>query len=400
MNAPTLEQIAQAVLAWQRRHPLAERLSLDAVHSIGLVALPFLRSGHADDPPTLDQAPRWRQWLRRRRSAGVSAFNERFIDGLSPRRAAAFALRHGVEAVEGVDDWPQRRIAVDNDGAAASRGGWPYELWLATAALEGARGRRRVLVSLREGGALAVTGQRALDPKRLMAAAATLLLLIAALAWSLRGETPPPPDLRVSGAVQAPAASAVPSAPTSPPTAALSPASLPASTVPAASAAASLLPPPEESSEPPIDIRPRLNPLRDGKPRPPLGGGAVAATPATSAATAATAPAAPAATAPASEAAAQVDPERLRPSPAVGQGPTVALVSPVYPTRAEAEDMLQRMRLHVAATLQAGDRVDGEVFELKPGFRAAVWPFGSREEAQIINATMVARGWKTRAVDF
>jgi hypothetical protein len=44
--------------------------------------------------------------------------------------------------------------------------------------------------------------------------------------------------------------------------------------------------------------------------------------------------------------------------------------------------------------------LDGEVFESPQGYRAALWPFSSREEAQIVNATMVARGWRTRAVDF
>ena len=76
----------------------------------------------------------------------------------------------------------------------------------------------------------------------------------------------------------------------------------------------------------------------------------------------------------------------------------MALVSPVFNKREDAEAMLERMRTHLEQTGAPG--LDGGVFEAKPGYRAAVWPFASREEAQLINATMVARGWRTRAMDF
>ena len=79
---------------------------------------------------------------------------------------------------------------------------------------------------------------------------------------------------------------------------------------------------------------------------------------------------------------------------------TVALVSSPFAKRADAEAMLSRMREHVNKTLPPGSALEGEVFESPQGYRAALWPFGSREEAQIVNATMVARGLRTRAVDF
>lgn len=381
MNAPPLDQIIKAVLDWQHRQPLAERLSADAVHSIGLVALPFLRA--SEDAPLPSSA--WQRLLQRLRRGGArgegggyAAFTERFIPGLATQRAAAFALRHGAEAVEGVEDWPQRRIEVDD--AAAVDGGWPFERWLLSAALEGRHGRQRVLISLQP--PLQVLGRRVLDRRRLLAVGLLLALpLIAGVWWLSRTEpAPAPPELRVSGAVLA--ASAPASAPTSAP-AATAGSAVPGTLPTAAS---------EPASAAPIDIRPRLGPQRR------------AATPATSALPASAAvPEAPSAAAAEPSAAASApasgtgDPERVGPR-LPSSGPVVALVSPVFAKREEAEAMLARMRAHLAQT--GGASLEGEVFEAKPGYRAAVWPFASREEAQLINATMIARGWKTRAVDF
>jgi hypothetical protein len=79
----------------------------------------------------------------------------------------------------------------------------------------------------------------------------------------------------------------------------------------------------------------------------------------------------------------------------------VALVSQPHKTKADAEAQLARMREMIGATLGGNTVPNGEVFQTKDGWRAAVWPFGSREEAQLINATLLARGIRgTRAVDF
>lgn len=79
---------------------------------------------------------------------------------------------------------------------------------------------------------------------------------------------------------------------------------------------------------------------------------------------------------------------------------TIALVSPGFAQRAEAQAMLSRIQDHLRATAGAGKALEGAVFESPQGYRAAVWPFASREEAQLLNATMIARGWRTRAMDF
>ena len=66
--------------------------------------------------------------------------------------------------------------------------------------------------------------------------------------------------------------------------------------------------------------------------------------------------------------------------------------------KAEAEATLERMKVSIAAT--KGGATQAQVFQTPEGWRPAVWPFASREEAQLINATLIARGLRTRAVDF
>ncbi len=92
-------------------------------------------------------------------------------------------------------------------------------------------------------------------------------------------------------------------------------------------------------------------------------------------------------------------PESLRPG-ASKQGPLIALVSPGLKTQAEAESMLKRMTEHLRITMAQDAGLRGEVIQSPEGWRAAVYPFATREEAAILNATMVARGWRTRSVTF
>lgn len=397
----SLDEIAHAVLQWQCQHPLALKLGPQAVHSIGLVALPFVRAGEGTPPPAL---PRWRFWARPL-AGDRAAFSEAFIEGLRPEQVADFARRHGVEAVSGLEDWPLRRVAVDSELAEAAAGGWPYERWLATAAVDGPQGRQRVLVSLQDRIPLAVLGRRHWDRRRLAAAAALPTVVLGA-ALALRPSPPPP-------AAPAPVTGKVSSAAASAPAASMPAASAPwpaasvlaASNPEPASAPALILPPSADTvasdsaaaSAPLVDIRPRLGPQRAGQSlRPPIGGGTrpaagEAPVEAPSASSAAASAAAPAASA---------DPERpaLRPVPA-GSTP-FALVSPGFAKREDAEAQLARMLDHAQKTVAPESRLQGEVLQTPQGWRAAVYPFASREEAALINATMVARGWKTRTVEF
>ncbi|MFN5049014.1 hypothetical protein [Roseateles sp.] len=85
---------------------------------------------------------------------------------------------------------------------------------------------------------------------------------------------------------------------------------------------------------------------------------------------------------------------------AAPSGKQVALVSPASASKAEAEAALERMRSLLGETVRDPSSLQGHVFQTHEGWRAAVWPFPSREEAQLVNAILVARGLRTRAVDF
>jgi hypothetical protein len=77
----------------------------------------------------------------------------------------------------------------------------------------------------------------------------------------------------------------------------------------------------------------------------------------------------------------------------------VALVGPPG-SKADAEVLLKKMQAGLAGLHSDPDALQAEVIQTPEGWRAAVWPFPSREQAQLINATLVARGFKTRAVNF
>ena len=91
----------------------------------------------------------------------------------------------------------------------------------------------------------------------------------------------------------------------------------------------------------------------------------------------------------------------VMPSSIGSSKPVVALVGPPSASKAEAEARLEKLRAAVAGVQgKSGGSLQAQVFQTPEGWRAAVWPFASREEAQLINATLVSRGMKTRAVDF
>ncbi|MDC8772785.1 hypothetical protein [Roseateles albus] len=87
---------------------------------------------------------------------------------------------------------------------------------------------------------------------------------------------------------------------------------------------------------------------------------------------------------------------------ALANKPVVALVGPISANKADAEATLARMRAMLSPQQggAGGTTLQAQVFQTPEGWRPAVWPFASREEAQLINATLIARGMRTRAVDF
>lgn len=465
-----MDRLAEQVVAWHNRHPLAKRISIYDVHTIGVVALPFMRGGRASaaagpagpaDPiePVLtdeisaetlaagwnaestiaantnaahldaladqEELPgtarpslldRLRGLLSRGGGRPVPlqawpAFSERFVGGLSPGRIAAFAKRHGYSSPPGDASWPRRVVPIDDAlmaKSAAAGGSWPFELYLMSAAIDAGSSRSRILAG--QGRGPVMIGPRCLSPWRL-GILALLLLIGAGLAtrpWWPRGSGHgnAPAAAAALAEVAAPAASAALPASAAGMTlaeAASAAASAPAQVVALAEAASAPAAPSASAVAAGLpDIRPALElPSRPGT------GGPAAPAPAASAAVPAAAASSAIATAAKAETPAPSAPSTAGPVSghrAIASGlsgkPVVALVGPVSPSKAEAEALLERMRKLIAPTQLDAQALQAQVFQTPEGWRAAVWPFVSREEAQLINATLVARGMRTKAVDF
>lgn len=568
-------RLAEQLVEWHNRHPLARRISIFDVHTIGVVALPFMRSGRPaapvepafEPPPPAEAAPeapgptadeeaaatpaapeapavppaeaavpaeahaaaavapppapapkpglmqRLRALLPTRQNgaqgeAGWPLFSERFINRLSPRRVANFALAHGHSQPPGAQDWPLRTIEIDEDlmmrTSRKAAGAWPVELYLITAGIDAGPARTRVLMAYGSGQRLQVLGRRCLDPKRLLLTLGLPALLLGggAAAWWWSGSEGSSADHATAPATAAsgtlspaasspaasmPAAAASVASVASAASAASEPASAPAQAASApaepaaqpglpsaASAAASAATPAAPPSGVPFapapaaipDIRPhlgaapRLTPRAseaearkidskgeaksssksDGKaeaksPSPQAGKEAVkpSAKPEDKA-TPARADSKPELREPAHEAAkptpSKEETKADNPGKAIaaqslsrGRVPLaatqksgsdkpatssaaapesrqVALVGPASPSKAQAEATLERMRALLGQTVRDPGQLQGQVFKTQDGWRPAVWPFASREQAQLINATLIASGLRTKAVDF
>ena len=433
-EGPSPDVVAWLLVNWHNKHPLARRIGIADVHTVGAVALPFMAQALPKEPSleaaaapaeTAPPSPAKRRLPWQRKPAGSGprpAWVDEFIPGLKTSAVAAMALDHGFTAAP--DELPLRRVEIDERALAADTnqaGAWPMELVLLSAAFDAGPARRRVLVGRRD----RVLGRRALDPARLGVTASVAALVLIAAVWALWPSSRPSEELAAQAAaeaasaasaaaaasaasaalaqaaLEASAASGSASAPTAAASDPLTAASAAASEVvpsPTASAASSAAAPATPPSAPMIpSIRPTL---QSGVERAQREQAAAAAAKATSAPDAAK----PAASAPETERRVSVDDAglgNLMKRDAAPGGKLVALVGPAQKSKADAEAQLARMREMIGQTLGGNAVPNGEVFQTKDGWRAAVWPFGSREEAQLINATLLARGIRgTRAVDF
>lgn len=405
-----MERLAEQIVDWHNRHPLARRIAVGDVHTVGVVALPFVRAsaeaGAVVEPvltdvvstfdelhgsPPLSRWAAWKQRLQqlparigRRPRTQWRAFSEKFLPGLSPAQVERFALAHGFAEPPATPESKPWRVIVIDESLASSHGGWPFELYLMTAGVDVGSARTRVLAG--RGIPSEISGRRLWDPIRLGATGAVLALLIAVAAWMLW-----PQRAAVPVVAPPPAASAASAA--APPATASSAASAAESAVAAASAAEA--PASEAAGDaPPPDIRPRLVERTDGIKRPPI--------------LRSEKPAEAAAEKPAEKpgdtpAAAASRPEPVDPRLArLAQSPDKIVVALVGPpgSRAEAEALLAKMKAGLVGVHSDPNGLQADVIQTPEGWRATVWPFPSREQAQLINATLVARGLKTKAVNF
>lgn len=412
MDDPAIHDPVARVVTWHNRHPLAQRIQPEHVSGVGVVSLPFVA---ADEPP----AKPWQRWpkmlwqkvllLARRPEKPAfaprlkAAFSEDLIAPISAKRVAAFALRHGSPERPGAADLPQREVAVDEKLASGS----VVRLYLITACVEKGKGRVRVLQ-----GSVAKAkflGARLWEKPKTAAAAAVAVLLVAAavaigMMWG--GATDADGD-KAAGVVSAASAAQVTAA------------------VPAA-------------SEP---VKPESPELPSANASAPTGASGVAqasepaafAEQADSAAVSASAAADRSAK---SDAPTEVDAAQdteaielgakqpLRPGlsseeraeavrqanllrsqtpapPAAVAKPTkvYALVTSLTGTRAASERRLRMMGLSFAGGKMSGD-LRSEIMKVDKGWRATLWPFTSRADAEAARDMLADRGVYTEVLAF
>lgn len=435
-----MERLPEQIVDWHNRHPLARRITVGDVHTIGVVALPFVRAsaqaGGVVEPVLTDvvsafddlhgspPASRWTVWSQklkglkrlpgRPRPQQWRAFSEKFLPGLSPGRIERFALAHGYAEPPATPDSQPWRVIVIDEKLAASHSGWPFELYLMSAGIDTGSAHTRVLCG--RGIPSQIIGRRLWDPVRAGGAAAALVLLLAVAAWLLwprHAAEPVPPPAAAASAPEAPASTIVAPVPAS---AAAGPAASALSATASEPAEAPASAPEPASSDAQPDIRPRLVERSDGVKRPPLlSSGKPAASeekPTEKAAEKAaekaqekrvdkasdTKPEKAAEPASKPEKAEPADPRLTR----MAESPdkiAVALVGPAG-SKADAEALLKKMKDALKGVHSNPDALQADVIQTPDGWRATVWPFPSREQAQLINATLVARGLKTKAVNF
>ena len=443
-----MERLPEQIVDWHNRHPLARRIGVGDVHTVGVVALPFVRAtaqaGGFAEPVLTDAVSAFDElhgsppvsrgavWLQRlqalpARLAGLlpgrqprtqwRAFSEKFLPGLGAGRIERFAMAHGFSEPPATPESKPWRVIVIDEKLASAHGGWPFELYLMSAGIDVGSARTRVLCG--RGIPSQIIGRRLWDPRRLAIAAAVAALLGGAAAWALwprhvaEPVSPPP-----AAAASAPAAVTPLAEPAEPASAASAaePASAPASvpdsqvTPPAAvPLPAASLPEPGDGAASQPDIRPRLVERADGIARPPLRADKPAQ-PAAAEAKGLEKPDARAAEK-SGQKATEKAPEKATDKPAepvdqrlarLAESPAKVAVALVGPpgSKADAEALLKKMKDGLKGVHSDPDALQADVIQTPEGWRATVWPFPSREQAQLINATLVARGLKTKAVNF
>jgi hypothetical protein len=416
--------LAAQVSAWHNRHPLAVRVRPDQVLGSGVVALPVL----APDST-------------RRRAA--AAFSEHLMAPVTPRQAAAFAVRHG--ATERPDITPLREVpAVGANGAAVQ---WMY---LRTVAIEAAGQRVRVLVAAGSEGRRrpAVLGPRLWSLQRTLvaaamggAASAAIVAGVLVAMWLPHAAPESPLLADAEPAASGAAADAPPSSASATSAAAVSSAAsgvlvASAASAPQVDAPASAPVVAAAASAPAVEPPASAPAVASPAVPPPTAAVAGAAVPA-AAASAAAAPASAAtvtlahadksgddAAAPADirprltdaqraearrvgrqlrgesePAAATAAASSAASAPPATEGRHFALVTRITRGRA-ASQVMQSLMASAAAGTPLPGQPRTEVMQVKEGFRAIWWPFASPADAEVARAALTAYGINAEVVEF
>jgi hypothetical protein len=419
MDDPPIHDPVAQVVAWHNRHPLALRIQPDHVSGVGVVSLPFV-AAEEQAAKAWQRLPKmlWQKVLRLAKRPEKpaaaprlkAAFSEDFISPISAKRVAAFALRHGSPERPGAADLPHREVAVDEKLSS----GAVVRLYLTTACVEKGKGRVRVLLG--SAAKAKFLGGRLWDkPKRAAAAGVAVLLVVAAVAIGMMWGGGAGAGAVAEGDKAFGVASAASAAQAT-------------AVVPEASAASEPAIP-ESTEEPSANASAPSDAT----------GEAQASAPAASAeqAHSAAAPAASAADPSAkSDAPTEVDAaqdteaielgakQALRPGlsseeraeavrqanllrsqtpapPAAVAKPTkvYALVTSLTGTRAASERRLRMMGLSFAGGKMSGD-LRSEIMKVDKGWRATLWPFTSRADAEAARDMLADRGVYTEVLAF
>ena len=269
MDNLRLSAVADRVVAWHNRHPLARRISAAQVHAIGYVALPFTGEALPQAAPSAAEAAaqaiaaaaatplpvltemaevaevaevaeaaaetqnpaegsrlRERALARAREHAAdphgthaadtaaavlatlapatlKRAFSEDFIDTLTARQVARFALKHGRVLARAPLDGLVREVRAD-PGKPDRRQRVPALVYVLTAVIETDTRKSRVLL----GNGPLVLGRRIHSGTRMAALAALGAGLVGPPLWWLQAQTPVPQNMEAPAAAAAAAGSA------------------------------------------------------------------------------------------------------------------------------------------------------------------------------------------------
>lgn len=476
MDNLRLSAVADRVVAWHNRHPLARRISAAQVHAIGYVALPFAAEGPAPMPPVASEAPsapetpspaqlaaqaiaaaaamplpvltdvamaasadtanpanlanpaegsrlRERALARAREQAadlhgvhgvhGAQAadtaaalqatlapatlkrdFSEHFIDTLTPRQVARFALKQGRVLARAPLDGPVREVRADS----AHRGRVPAQVYLLTAVIETDTRKSRVLL----GNGPQVLGRRIHSGPRIAALAALGACVVGTPLWLLQPPASMPTLKSAPESMTAPGTDARLAMGGAAAAAAAASATLPAVVASASAAASSSTP----MAQGPAPVIPMIEPAPSApvEPEATTRRRVVAIVPLLSdeqkalareqrqalmAAAAVAAAAAPAAPSPA-------------PAPVVSAtAPTVpvfAISTRTLRTRSEADQVQVAMQSLLLTLGQ--EQVQVDVLPQGEDWRVVALPFPRRADAEKGRALLASRGMRVVVVDF
>lgn len=430
MNELRWTELAALVVAWHNRHPLARRIGVQHVHSLGYVMLPFVDEAQAPaaaaaatpravpggaealPPEAMTGSLRERAMARAQLDAqGAAAtptaegsppsltapvqlrpaFDEDFIPPHAPKAVRRWAARQAVAQATPRGDVQVRKVRPEagvDESAVLPR-------WVLTAQVDAGPARTRVLVG--PGDAPVVLGRRLISPGRTLLALLLVTALALAASWAVQREPAPVAvpvvasvAASVPAALPAPVVASAPVAASAPaPTPTPTPASAPMSASAPAAAAAPALPP-----SPPLDVEPQL-----GKVDLPSLGPRIEERRRRAQEAASAAAASAASTAPAAAQGSHAPPAAPKPQAAApAAGPSFAVATRLLRTRSESEQLAAAMRELLSK--QAGAAVKVDVLPVGDDWRVVGWPYADKALAEKAQALLASRGMKVQVIDF